>query len=157
MHRRFISTILAAAMTVTAIGASPARADSEDVAKALAAIAGIAILGKIISDSRDDDKRVVKKQVHRPQQHIQRHRHIQPRPLPHRVNRKLLPQHCLRSFTSRKGHRIQAFGARCLNRSYAHANRLPDQCLRSVRTDRGFRHAYGARCLRADGYRLARY
>jgi hypothetical protein len=33
---------------------------------------------------------------------------------------------------------------------------LPQHCERRVRTDRGFRVGFGARCLRRQGYELAR-
>jgi hypothetical protein len=47
------------------------------------------------------------------------------------------------------------FGRKCLNNNYRHADRLPRQCLDVVRTDRGQRRGYEARCMRQNGYRLA--
>ena len=48
-----------------------------------------------------------------------------------------------------------AYGRRCLNRNYKHARKLPQDCQWQVRTDRGIRTVYGARCLRRDGWRVA--
>jgi hypothetical protein len=36
-------------------------------------------------------------------------------------------------------------------------NSLPADCHRQVRTDRGWRQGYGARCLNRHGYQLARH
>ncbi len=148
MSPRFIGLIAAASIAVTAIGASPARADDHDIARALAALLGVAVIAKVIKDSKDD------REVSR------RHpRVVEPRPLPRRVDRvdrKLLPQRCFRTFDSRRGlHR--GFGQRCLYTHFRYANRLPAHCLIRVRGTRGPRHAYEARCLRHQGYRLARH
>ena len=52
MTRKFIATVAAAAICITAVGNAPARAD-EDVLRALAAIAGVAIVAKVINDRKD--------------------------------------------------------------------------------------------------------
>jgi hypothetical protein len=49
LHSKFIATVAAAALTVTAIGAAPARAD-DDFLKTLAIVAGAALVGKVIYD-----------------------------------------------------------------------------------------------------------
>jgi hypothetical protein len=48
------------------------------------------------------------------------------------------------------------FGRRCLENNFRHANRLPQQCAQQIRTHRGTRYGYDARCLRGAGYSLAR-
>jgi hypothetical protein len=165
MYRRFIATITAAAIAITAIGALPAAADERDTARALAAILGLAVVGKIIHDNRKDD-RVQRHQpapVYRQKQHKQQvynppryqNQHVQPRPLPQRVDRKLLPGQCLRSFDTRGG-KVRMFGRKCLNNNYQYTRRLPQQCLQVFRTNRGDRQGYEARCLRQNGYSLAR-
>ena len=45
MSTRFIGLIAAASIAITAIGAAPARADEDDVARALAVILGLAVIG----------------------------------------------------------------------------------------------------------------
>ncbi len=154
MHRRFIAAITAVSIAITAFAAAPARAGDEEVARALAAIAGIAILGAAIKSSRDKKKARAKQHVYHAPPKV--HRHVQPRPLPKRVNRKLLPQRCLRNFRDNYGS-FPAFGRKCLRKNYGALNSLPQRCERSVRTDRGYRTVYGARCLSRKGFQLARH
>jgi hypothetical protein len=156
MYRRFIATITAASIAITALGAVPAFAGDRDAARALAAILGIAVVGKIIHDNNKKDR----VQTHRPRQQVHnppryQNNRVQPRPVPQRVNRKLLPGQCLRSFNTRQG-KVRMFGRRCLNNNYKFARRLPQQCLYVFNTNRGDRQGYDARCLRQNGYRLAR-
>ena len=51
---------------------------------------------------------------------------------------------------------VSGFGQRCLAENYGYTRSLPDYCLMQLETDRGPRNAYLARCLRDEGYRLAR-
>jgi hypothetical protein len=179
MHRKLISTVLAATLAMTSFTA-PAQAGDRDTARALAAIAGIAVLGAIIND-RNDRKRSQHQSITRQQpykhndiirraeprytdryvqprkpRHIDRTvRPLQPKPLPHRVARKLLPGECLRSLRTRQG-KVRMFGARCLQNNFSYANRLPAECGIRVRTNNGPRRGYEARCLRGYGYQLAR-
>lgn len=166
MYRRFIGTIAAASITITALGALPAAAGDRETARAIAAILGLAVVGKIIHDKNKDDR----VEHHRPhvqhqRPHVQKPRHankqpryqqkhVQPRPLPKRVNRRLLPGECLQSINTRQG-RVRMFGQRCLNNNYRFARHLPNQCFEAVRTNGGKRRGYEARCLRQNGYRLA--
>ncbi|MDW3224002.1 MAG: hypothetical protein R8G34_14135 [Paracoccaceae bacterium] len=155
MHRKFIATIVAAALAVTTIGNAPARAN-DNVLGALAAIAGIAIVGKVIHDhnKRKDQRNTVTRQTYNPpvQSYNNQVYNLKPRPLPKRANRKLLPGNCLRSADTRQG-RVRYFGQRCLQQSYKFANRLPQNCKVRVR---GQGRGYEARCLRQNGYQLAR-
>ena len=164
IQKTFIATVAAAAIAITGIGAAPARAGDDEVGAALAALLGLAIVGAVIKEKRDDRK--ARQQVHVPQPHVQpgppprhvtRHpRHVEPRPLPRRVNRKLLPQRCLFNLPNDNGRYIQVFGQRCLNRHYSHVGQLPQHCGRRVWTSRGAGFGYGARCLNKQGYQLAR-
>lgn len=164
MYRKFIATVTAASIALTALGAVPAAADQRQTMNALAAILGIAVVGKIIHDRNDRKKQAnnhqpepvyrtpeYKKPVHQPPRYTQ----PRPRPLPDRVNRKLLPQECLRSFKTRHG-KVRMFANRCLKRNYKFANRLPQHCQYVFDTPRGDRRGYEARCLRDRGFRLAR-
>lgn len=173
MHRKFIATIAATAIAITAIGSTPAVADEYDNGRLLAAILGLAVVGKIIHDNKKDKNRSNYDYRHEPRvihkEPVQRHR-IEPRPLPRRVerqhdyverrhnqrraDRKLLPGQCFRTFDTWDG-RVRMFGRKCLQNNYRFADRLPRHCLTAVRTDRGKRRGYEARCLRREGYRLA--
>ena len=168
MYRKFIATVAAASIAITALGSAPAYADDRDVARALAAILGIAVVGKIIHDNNKKKEREVTRRHTAPvytaphrynPPRVQQRRynqHIQPRPLPRHVrNDKLLPSQCFRSFDTRSGP-VRMFGNRCLQNNFRHANRLPQHCKVRVKTYNGKRTGYQARCLRDAGYRLAR-
>ena len=164
MSRKFIAAIVCSALSITAIGAAPARAD-EDLAKALAAIVGLAIVGKVISDKLDDDKKpaptVTRNRVYddfRFENNARTDQVItpwEPRPLPRRVERRLLPGDCLRSFETPNG-RVRVFGQRCLERNYSYNQSLPRACAVRFRVNNKKRRGYDARCLRREGYQLAR-
>ncbi|MFD1509257.1 hypothetical protein [Lacimonas salitolerans] len=161
MSRKFIATILAGALAVTAFAAAPARADSKDVAKALAGIAALAIIAKAIDDRRDDKRKQT--HVHTPTRNYgNQHRypavrgHVQPRPLPGRVSRKLLPGACMVDISGRN-RKVRAFGSRCLANNRVNVNALPNNCRIQVRGNRQSHVLYEANCLRNHGYSLARY
>ena len=168
-YRQFIAAVITAAIVITGFSAAPARAGQNDLAKALAALAGLAVLGAVIKTVRDDDKKA------RPQREVRRtepvhrfgldernprhgrfeHREVKPRPLPRRVHRKLLPQQCLHSVAD-KGRRLRVFGQRCLERHYMHVKKLPRKCERRYSFERATHRGYDARCLSGKGYKLAR-
>jgi hypothetical protein len=180
MHRKFIATIAALAIAVTAFGAAPARADDRDTARILATILGAAVVGKIIYDrnkrkQRSNYERRQEQPVYKPRRnhaprvakkppaeryrpaprYTELPRHApEPRPLPRRVDRKLLPGECFRSYETYDG-RVRMFGRRCLQENYRFAHRLPKYCMTDIATNDGRRRGYEARCLRAEGYRLA--
>lgn len=161
MHRRLISTVVAASLAVTSLTTTPAQAGDRDTARALAAIAGIAVLGAIIND-RNDRKQSQAQTVTRSQPYKRNDvfTHVEPRRIDRnkqqrQANRKLLPGRCLQSLQTRQG-KVRMFGARCLQNSFSHANRLPSECGVRVRTNQGARRGYEARCLRSHGYQLAR-
>lgn len=70
MSRKFITFVLAASIAATGLSAQSARAGDRDLGRALAAIAGIAIVGAAIHDANKDQRRVIrhhqprKKQLH---------------------------------------------------------------------------------------------
>ncbi len=163
MSRKFIGYVAAAALLVTAIGSQPAKAD-EDLATALAALVGVAIVGSLIADSLDDDDPKVTKRRSvpvaglrdQPRARADRiYREVHPRPLPRRADRTLLPGDCLRSFRTRDG-RLRVFETHCLRRQYGFTNSLPRSCSVSIRARHEQRRGYDARCLHRAGYKLAR-
>ncbi|MCM2563705.1 hypothetical protein M8756_16360 [Lutimaribacter sp. EGI FJ00015] len=159
MSRRFIATILVGALAVTGLTAVPARADGEDIAKALAGIAALAIIAKTIENRND---RRHEAEVSR-QGTWPKHGHvtgpIRPRPLPDHVRKaSLLPRECLVNVRSR--HRdYRAFSGRCLADHRITARNLPNACMVETR-GRGHRYNqiyFRESCLRDRGYRTARY
>ena len=184
MYRKFIATIAALSVAITAFGARDAAADEKEVLRTLAAIAGVAIVGKMIYDNKKDreERETVTRRRAAPVYEAPRYyptvserprlrpyvdRRPQPRrtartspkrevrPLPERVDRKLLPQQCFRSFNGEDG-KVMMFGEPCLEKNYAQVDRLPNYCAKRVKTADGARYGYDARCLRDSGYSLAR-
>ena len=159
MTRRFIATVVGASLVVTALGALPVRAD-EDLAKALAAIVGIAIVGKVISDKLEDDRKqpvATRNRTTDDYRFVNRNRteDVITRWQPQRADRRLLPGDCLRSYKTR-GERVRVFGKRCLQRNYEFNRSLPRDCEVAFRINDRKRRGYDARCLRREGYKLAR-
>lgn len=141
MFRKLTITVTAAAMALTSFAATPARADDDDVAKALAALVGIAIVGKIVHDEKKKKKK----------------KHpgtVKPRPLPPQVTRDTIPSRCLREYETSRGW-ITLYARRCLEKHYLYAHELPRDCKRRVHTYQGKRVGFKPRCLRRWGYRVA--
>lgn len=161
MSRKFIAAIAGTAIAVTAFGTAPARAD-DDLFRALATIAGIAIVGKVIKDRLDEDNNGVVYRndyyypyVYTPPRNNNVTRRVEPRSLPRSVQRRLLPGDCLRSWNTSDG-RARVFGKRCLQKNYAYNNSLPRSCEVKLRVNNKKLKGYDARCLRREGYQLAR-
>ncbi len=150
MHRKFITLIVALAITVTTLSAAPVRAD-ENVRNILAGLAALAVIGAIIKERRDDDDDVpvVSRRV-APQPYVQ------PRPLPPRVSGWALPRDCMRRFNTDRGKK-DLLSLRCVERNYPQLRNLPRSCARQVDTGRGDRWGYAPNCLRQKGYSFARY
>lgn len=151
MSRKFIATIVAAAIAVTAVSSAPARAD-DDFVKIIMGAAAIYALSQTLDNDRPRYSTVSRDRppAYRPGLH--------PRPLPDRARRaKPIPANCLKYVESRRGDTVRLIGQRCLNRTYRHVNRLPEVCRTKVRTYNGVRHGYKPRCVRKHGFRLAQY
>lgn len=185
MSRKFITTLLAAAVAVTGFTAAPARADNEDLGAVLAGIATLAIIAKVIDKKHDNAARARETQTRHPRVytnpnrhphvHTNPHRHprvtqridthrvdrnprhrVAPRPLPDRVARKALPGACFYKARTRNG-KMGLFDKRCLNKNYHRAHRLPQSCTANLRgKQQRINPAFSARCLRDHGYTLAR-
>ena len=165
MSRKFIATVVNAALLVTAIGNAPARAD-EDLARLLATVVGVAIVGAVIKNKLDDDDDGKRDRVTRqrsfPDGIIRQAtprsdaiRRVDQGAFARRGNRFLLPGNCLRSFQTNDG-RARVFGKQCLKQNYAFTSDLPRACKVKFRANGKKRQGYGARCLRRSGYQLAR-
>lgn len=130
MTKYFTATLAAAAVALAGFTAAPARADGKDVAKVLAGIAALYIIGKAIDDRKD--------------------RRVAPAPQP---VRRALPLSCVRTVQTRKGE-VQMLGQRCINRRVGHVN-LPNRCERQIRRyDGGHRTMFKRSCLERHGYRI---
>lgn len=145
-HRKFIAFIVATSIAITGFSAAPARAD-EDVAKFIAGMALLGILGAAINDARKDDHTVTRPYhpPHHPGGHI--------RPLPPKLRHYDLPAHCVQYFPRYSRNTPLASNA-CLRRSYGSTQKLPRAC--KVRFWNGKKHRSGFKpgCLRNHGYRM---
>jgi hypothetical protein len=175
MARRFIASILTAAVLVTGFNAAPVQAmDVRDIAGAAAGIAAVAIIANQLNKSRDrsdpyTSSRNSLGQIIAPSRGVPQYgfgtpqygyggqHFVQPRPLPDRVARKALPAACLQTVEDRRGRPVNILGQRCLDDNFRGARSLPGACMVDVRSNRGLRTAYDANCLSRAGYTIARY
>ena len=164
MYRKFIATIAALSVAITAFGARPAAADEKEVLRTLAAIAGVAIVGKMIYDNNNKERKeretvtrrraapvyeapryypTVSKRPHpRP--------YVNPRPAPRRGDwtrperdRTTYPEREVRPLPERMDRKL-----------------LPQQCFRSYEGDEGKVMMFGEPCLEKNysyADRLPRY
>lgn len=148
MHRKFIALIVTAAIVITG-STAPARADSDDVAKLLAGLTVLAIIGAALEDRRDD-----RYPHYRPSRPVPVEPLLYPRPVPPRVINKVLPAECLRPAPN-IGPNARVLGKRCLVKSYRHADKLPRKCRVEFQGRHETRKGYRVQCLRNKGYRLS--
>lgn len=140
--RRFTATLAATATALALMTAAaiPARADmrSDDVAKALAAIAAVAIIGSALNDN--NDRRATP--VHQPRYKDKSHR---------KDRATVLPGQCAVEVRGRR-HSSVAYIERCLRRNGID-QRLPRRCEVDLRVRGRERTAYDQDCLLDYGFR----
>jgi len=183
IHRKFITLIAATSIAVTGLTAAPAQAKN-DTAKILVGVAALALIGVAISQSNKSRRRNQTTRYqpydnggvyggngyngynggngyndggyHQDDDYYNDNGYT--RPLPHRVQRKVLPRSCKVQARTRNG-RVPAYSGRCLNNSFRYAYALPNQCAFRARTTRhGSRHTvYARNCLAQHGYRPGNY
>ena len=131
------SLSLTLALTGIVASPTPAQADNENLRRFLGAAAGIALLGTVLNNNRNNG-----------------HPHYAPPtrqvivpPVRHSL---VAPSRCYTRFSGPQGH-FSGFGAQCMQSSY-YANQLPSSCLDRVFTNRGWRHVYDAQCLYRHGW-----
>ena len=171
MARKFIASVLVAAVAITGLSVAPARADIRDLAQAAAGIAAVAIIANQINKSRDRGKESLSSRSHsgqfgspqykqphytNPKQGFGSKNVIQPRPLPDRVARRALPSACVMTLADQRGRPVSVLGERCLQSNYRDARNLPRSCSVDVRAQRNWSRAYDATCLQRAGYTIAR-
>jgi len=148
MHRKFITLIVATAITITGLSltAAPARAGS-DTAKVLAGFAALALIGAAIQNNRDRAREAhVVTRTTPP-------RYTPPRPLPSHVAQYDLPRSCLRAFPKYQRGKLM-LGQACLRSYYGQTVALPNACKVSFWNGRINRTGYEPACLNQSGYRL---
>lgn len=163
-YRTFIASILVAAMTITGWAATPARADSEDIAKVIAGVAALAIIGAAISERNDrNDYNVVTRNRRHHNDHFQgghrrahkhKHKHNHHNDRFTRRHRALPGQCQTRGWANNRV--IHGLSRRCLINNYSRFNALPHECARRVVNRNGReRIIYSNHCLDRRGFRIA--
>ena len=149
-HRTFIAAILAAALAITGMTSVPARAGDDDIAKWIAGVAALAIIGAAIADKNKKDDRVVTRNQGYGYNQGHGHGHGKHQ----NKQRFFLPGQCMANAQTRSGH-VRGYDRQCLLKNYAHFNSLPHDCaVRAWGEHRG-RVLYHGRCLQQYGYRVA--
>lgn len=136
MSRKFISTIMVAAIAATSLSfsAAPARAN-DDLAKFLVGATALVIIGKALSDSNNNSGVHVTTKP----------------PKTHKPRRKALTAACIRRHNTYSG-KVKVFGQKCLQKHYRHADSLPRHCKVRLATTKGTKRGYSIPCLRSEGY-----
>jgi hypothetical protein len=158
-RRRLVAALAAAAMvgaTVMATSA-PAKAspDADDIARALAAIAALAIIANAV----DDDRPAYRPPYYNPPSyrppyqppHQPPYYHPQPKPPVHGA--RVLPDSCRVAVVDRENRRNVYYTASCLRR--AGVERLPQGCQTEVRLNGEKVRVYRDNCLFNNGFRTA--
>jgi hypothetical protein len=157
MHRKFITLIVATAIAVTGFS-TQVRARDNDVAKTLAGLAVLAIIGAAIHDSKND-KPVVSTRNPNPGYRLPTHRphqQVSPRPLPPQVARTILPRSCIRTFGPGHQKHTRVLGRHCLSRTYGYTQKLPRVCAQQTWGRKGMRKGFNVHCLKQNGFRISR-
>lgn len=166
--RRFTATVAATATALALMTAAavPARADTlgDDFAKALAALAAIAIVGSAVSHRNDDrrDHQVVVPKKPRGEEwshsrgyekgKSRRKGHRKPR---HKARATVLPAQCAVEISNRRFSSV-VYTERCLRYAGMDA-RLPRRCETTVVSRGRTRTAFEQNCLLNSGFRTQRY
>lgn len=179
MHRRFIALVLSASLAITTIGAAPAHADDRD--KWIAGAVGLAILGLALNEEKKKKRKRRAQQQYYYNQGQQYNGHNghnghngynnhaysgthghagpiihQPKPRT-KVKPRLLPRNC-RVTGKINGHDVRGLAIGCLKRNSVNVKALPQHCKIKVRNPYNGKRKmiFGKRCLREQGYRVAR-
>lgn len=144
MSKKIVSTVLAAAMAFTTVGAAPARAaDSGEIGRFLLGAGTLFIIGSALSNSNRHSTHRNKGTYYSTTPPMK----LDPGPRPR--YRKVVPGACMRHNPYNQGP-SKFFGKHCLSKY--NVGRLPSGCLTSVYTKRGYRNVYSAHCLKRKGW-----
>ena len=159
LRRRFVGAVASAAIALAGMTATalPARADNNDLARALAAIAALAIIAKAIDNNRDkgnDEPNDWDNGGHGP-----RPPPVYNPPRPHPVPvpqpaRNVLPRECAIELIDR-GRRAVWYSRPCLQENGLRAD-LPRRCAAEVRIRGRDVTVYRQGCLVDAGFRTER-
>lgn len=124
--------------------AAPARADSREVAKVVAGLTALYIIGKALNDSQAHARPTPI--LVPPVDHHHR------RPEPPRIVTKVIPAACYTELYRTNGSIAKGYGAKCMKNRVSQPHLLPTQCIRAEQTTRGKRALYPSICLARNGW-----
>lgn len=181
MTKTFFATLLAATVAVTSFTVTPARAGGDDLAKALLGIAAVGLVVSSINNANkraaavrqvqvsrnaeaarqtrlarnagtynnyrrnDDDDEHANRRASR--RHVHKNKPVQ-KYRQYRSN--VVPARCVSTFNTEYGPRAGVIPS-CVAQRAPRVS-LPDQCRRTLWTDRGKRDVFGRQCLKTNGF-----
>ncbi|UWP98349.1 hypothetical protein [Aliiroseovarius crassostreae] len=152
VNRFLMMPLLVAALSLNPVSLAPSFAGSRDnndeIGALIAALLGLAVVGAVISNDNNDNRRRPSVDHDR---YDDRYR---------RDPKYTLPRQCLRNFKTQFGKK-RYWGRNCLKKRYNHVRSLPRACRDTVvvKNKNGVwvsRKVYQPRCLREAGYRKRR-
>ncbi len=144
MHRKFIATILAAAIAVTSVGTTSAQAGNRELHRLLVGAAALAIIGGAIA-AENNRQTTTTHYTHKPK----------PKPKAHHNNH--YKNHGYNNHGHKQGHK-QYKQYKNHNQGYKkkHAGKFtPRKCMRNVMTRHGWTQGYAVKCTRNNVRRPA--
>jgi len=133
MKNHLTAGLLAAALTLGGLTATPVSADSEDTTKIIVGLAALALIGAAISSHNDREEEEEEREDER---------------------RRILPRECLAAYDTSDG-RVALFGQQCLMEEYSYSARLPLTCAVTIRSRGVFYSGFAPQCLHDAGYRVS--
>ncbi len=147
MTRKFIATILAAAVAVTTMGSTAqAHHKNDDLIKFLGAATTLIIIGNALKNSNHNYG--YSYQYHSPNKGKVYYNH-KPKGKP------ALPGGCIRTAKNKKGQTYRVFSRHCLKNHYKAVHKLPNSCAIKYRNLKGkVRGGFGINCLKNKGFKI---
>lgn len=151
MKRQIIASTLAISIAFTSLSAAPAKAEHE-LGNFLFGLTALMIIGAAASSQNNDPVTTKRKNpVHQP---VTTSHYKPKKKRTHKQKRhiKKMPWECVakRRLHGREGPKL--IKANCAWNNVRRPNLLPDRCMITKDTRRGYRDFYVARCLRRDGW-----
>ncbi|MGH1423664.1 MAG: hypothetical protein ACRBBU_02970 [Pseudooceanicola sp.] len=163
MARKFIATILASSIAITAFTA-PARAGNNDnLVRFLAGATALVIIGKALEGSGSHSAKPQYKvygygtnpKPHhdhgRKYSHGNKHHGKPHKSSNHDIRR--MPESCRLSMRTSSG-MITGYGYKCVQKFPRVAGRIPGHCVTAAKSKHGPRFVYTTRCLQRAGYNV---
>jgi len=160
MTKTFFAALLAGALALTSVTATPASAGGNDLAKAIVGIAAFGLIVSAIDQANRREQAAKAQPVHTkkyPRYDNRRDSNRWDRDNNWRKDRRgyghrrfVIPSRCVKSYLTENGRRA-GVSERCVEKRAPRVS-LPRECRRTLWTDRGRLDVFGRRCLSNRGY-----